>query len=312
MNLLFSFPLQLDLNLDEWEDLGDDMDDIDDTSECGDNPMDAIDELISEEEDNLSNEDEKSVRESAGSESEDEDIGIPLSSLTLNDNNSSHINHYDLLNNVFQLMKKTRIIIKFMKNHTVTNEYINKHMISIHGVNKFGCLVLDMVIRWCSSFLLLDRLIEHKDILNNIFAFPVNLPGLTEDQKKRLKELALNQHEWELLQALKFVLEPFLDSTTVLSGQTYPTMAASFYVFRSLSHFLQTTADDVPLIVALKESLRFWFNIQCKSKLPDGQMEIMMVIWFFSIRLIVILGSRCCNLKKKFSDPEKNSKQSGF
>ena len=312
MNLLFSFPLQLDFNLDEWEDLVGDMDLADDMDDCDDDSMDILDELISEEEDNSSNEDDKSIRESVRSESEDEDVDIQLSSLTLNDNNSSNMDHYEVLSNVFRLMKKARIIIKFMKNHSVTNEYINKHIISTYGVNNAGGLVLDMIIRWCSSFLLLERLIKYQDILNNVFSFPVNLPGLNEEQKKRLKELALNEREWELLEALKFVLEPFLDSTTVLSGQTYPTMAASFYIFRLLSHFLQTTADNPPLIAALKESLRYWFNIQCKSKLPEGQMEIMMVIYFFLIYLIFILGNRCCNLKKKIPEAEKISKNSFF
>ena len=134
-----------------------------------------------------------------------------------------------------------------------------------------------MLIRWNSSFILLDRLINHKDILNNMGVFSNNLHGLTDQQKKRLKELSLNQYEWELVELLRNILEPFLDTTVVLSGQTYPTMALCFYTYRLLTHFLESTLKDDPHVIALKESLRYWFNIQFKSKLPQGQMEIMIV-----------------------------------
>jgi len=40
LNLLFSFPLQLDFNLDEWEDLVGDMDLADDMDDCDDDSMD--------------------------------------------------------------------------------------------------------------------------------------------------------------------------------------------------------------------------------------------------------------------------------
>ncbi|CAF2941654.1 unnamed protein product [Rotaria sp. Silwood2] len=112
-----------------------------------------------------------------------------------------------------------------------------------------------MLIRWNSTFLLLDRLINHKDVVNSMFNFPNNIPGLTEKQRKRLKELALNQHEWELLDILKDILNPFLHATEALSGQTYPTMAVSFYIHRLLSYYLESTADDEPITIALKQIL---------------------------------------------------------
>ncbi|CAF1494908.1 unnamed protein product [Rotaria socialis] len=85
-----------------------------------------------------------------------------------------------------------------------------------------------MLIRWNSSFLLIDRLILHKDVLNSMCSFLNNITGLTEKQTKKLMGLMLNQQEWNLLNCLKNVLEPFLEATTALSGQKYPTMALSF------------------------------------------------------------------------------------
>ena len=81
-------------------------------------------------------------------------------------------------------MKKSRLVIKFIRNHNVANEYINKLKLSNNNNNTIGCFVLDMIIRWNSSCLLLDRLIDHKDIMNSMFSFPNNIFGLTEKEKK--------------------------------------------------------------------------------------------------------------------------------
>ncbi len=97
---------------------------------------------------------------------------------------------------------------------------------------------------------------------------------LNGTQKARLKELTLNQHEWQLIESLRDTLKPFYDTTTALSGQTYPTMAPCFYIHRLLSHCLSPKTSDHPLVGGLKESLRYWFNIYCKAKLPQDSSKL--------------------------------------
>ena len=140
-----------------------------------------------------------------------------------------------------------------------------------------------MLIRWNSSYLLLYRLIEHRNIVQTIFSSPNNFNGLTEEQKKKLHQLTLKPDEWDMLINLRTVLEPFLESTSTLSGRKYPTLASCFIIWRLLQHFLYSTSNDKPVITALKESLRFRFNIYCKSKLPPGQLETMNVRFFYVI-----------------------------
>ncbi|CAF4774925.1 unnamed protein product [Rotaria sp. Silwood2] len=99
-----------------------------------------------------------------------------------------------------------------------------------------------------------------------------------------------------MLANLQQVLEPFSVSTTILSGQHYPTITSSFYIWRLLLRFLNTTSDDEPTIVALKESLRFQFNLYCNSKLPPGQLEIMQVSIFalpLSGRFLILIANSC-------------------
>ncbi|CAM4976506.1 unnamed protein product, partial [Rotaria socialis] len=246
------FPLDLELDSNEWEDLDQELDSLDDIAECDQCSIEAASDLVSEEEEEEEEaEGDLAYNDDDDDDDDDDDIELEFASLQLSNNNSSSIDHFELLKNAFELMKKSRLIIKFMRNHTITNEYIQKYMIS-----------------------------RNDDVLNSMFAFPNNITGLTEQQIKKLKGLILNQHEWNLLNCLKNVLKPFLEATTALSGQKYPTMALSFYVFRLLSHFLEVTSGDDSITIALKQSLLYWFNVQCKAKLPSGQLEIMMVAAF--------------------------------
>ncbi|CAF2941670.1 unnamed protein product [Rotaria sp. Silwood2] len=97
---------QSNFDTDEWEDLDDD--EFDDTSECAEDTDDAVSDLISEEEDNSSNsEDDTDVNEKNNNESDsDSDVDLVFSSLTLNDNNSSSIDYFKLLSDIFELIKK--------------------------------------------------------------------------------------------------------------------------------------------------------------------------------------------------------------
>ena len=250
-----------------------------DVSQFNDDSIDIATDLVNDEEHVASSDEDAAVivsNDNSESESGD-DVAVQLSSIDLNDKISLSIDMFKLLKNVFALMKKCRLMVKFMRNHTITNEYINQYMLSNNNGKRTDDLVLDMFIRWNSSFLLLDRLIIYKNIINSMFSFPNNLVGLTEKQKQQLGELSLQQPEWELIQSLRNIMEPFLDASVVLQGQHYPTMALSFYVFHLLCCFLESTSNDELITSSLKESLRFWFKVHCKEKLPSGQIEIMIV-----------------------------------
>lgn len=209
----------------------------------------------------------------------DED-DIDFTSLSIVDHGASPVDHYELLTSVFELLKKARSAVKFIRNHNATNESLLKQLKSKNNGRRVGSLVLDMAIRWNSSYLMLNRLLTHKDVVKHLFAFPNNFDGLTEKQRKAMYNLTLQPNEWELLSHLRQVLEPFQAATTVLSGQKYPTMASSFLVWRLLSQFLQSNASDHSMVLALKECLRFRFEYYCGRNLPSKQIELMKVIRF--------------------------------
>jgi hypothetical protein len=254
-------------------------------------------ELMSEEENNRSISDEEVDEEPLVDDRSDSesDIEADFSSLIIAEESLSALNLFQLLGQMSELMKKVRIFIKFIRNHNATNEFVIKQMQSKssgteRSGRRIGGLVLDMVVRWNSSYLLFERLIAHMDILNGMCAVPESVPGLTTDQKRRLRELAITHREWQLLDTLKSILEPFVLATSVLSGQTYPTMATSFYVHRLISLYLQPSLIDDPIKQALKKSLRFWFHLYFEQKLPPGQMDTMMVSYLFSLTSCSVSG----------------------
>ncbi|CAF4874928.1 unnamed protein product, partial [Rotaria magnacalcarata] len=81
--------------------------------------IEAASDLISEEEEGdlaYDDDDDKETDEEVNIESDaEDDIALELTSLQLNNNNSSSIDHFELLKNVFALMKKSRLIIKFIR-----------------------------------------------------------------------------------------------------------------------------------------------------------------------------------------------------
>ena len=171
------------------------------------------------------------------------------------DANGSQIDHFKLLSRIPKIMKKVREAIQLMRNNNIINEYFIGCIKSSVNGRKRGGLVLDMAIRWNSTFVLLDRLGQHKDIVRNIFSLPNSLDGLTDKQKDKLHQLTLSREEWKILSGLRKVLEPFYVSVTVLSARHYPTLAPFFYVSKLILHFLKFTDEDVPLVVDFKQSL---------------------------------------------------------
>ena len=117
------------------------------------------------------------------------------------DSNGSQVDLFKLLTRVNTLMKKVREGITLMRNNNLINEYMIGLMKTHDGGRKCRGLLSDMPIRWNSSFMSLDRLILHKDLVRNVFSLPNALDGLSAKQKTKLHELALSQDEWELLGA---------------------------------------------------------------------------------------------------------------
>lgn len=273
----FSYPVDEDVDSNDWEDL--DEDGCNDEDVFDPRETDHAEALVSDESEQETDSDAtsgsyKSV-DPADFDSED-DSGTKLPIFHHNDHGNSTFDTFDLLMRVNRTIRKTRQVVKLMRNNNIINEYLISLMSNNIGHKKNG-LLLDMIIRWNSTFILVDRLIMHKDSVRNIFSLPNVLDGLNDKQKQALHRLTLSQDEWDILSAIRKVLEPFYVSTVVLSGRHYPTLSTAFYICRLLEKFLKSSNNDSSLMAALKHNLLRWFSFYNVTNLPVGQTKLMKV-----------------------------------
>ncbi|CAF3013655.1 unnamed protein product [Rotaria sp. Silwood2] len=126
-----------------------------------------------------------------------------------------------LLERVFNLLSRCRQLIQDMRNIGVVQTYISMEIGNGRG------FTVDMVIRWNTTFQMLDRPLEHQTIIDNVVRRKFN--GLTLVQTNRLKLAALTPNDWDVLRTLHHVLTGFDSATTIVSASHYPTLSDSFW-----------------------------------------------------------------------------------
>ncbi|CAF4445859.1 unnamed protein product, partial [Didymodactylos carnosus] len=131
--------------------------------------------------------------------------------------------------------------------------------------------VRDFHVRWNSTYLMLTRLLAVQQIINDITYTPQPRTGLTAKHIKKLKSLANNHLDWELLQSLATALTPFYLATRCLSGRQYPTLTLSYWVTQNLHLFLSTEIPDAPLENAFLHLLLNKFRFYFESKVTFEQ-----------------------------------------
>jgi len=95
-------------------------------------------------------------------------------------------------------------------------------------------LIQSVDTRWTSEYQMLQRLVEQKEVI----------PTTLEQVGKSL--LNLSADNWNILSQLAQVQQPFYEAITFLEGAKYPTLAALYPVWYSL-----TTAAKTPVTITL-------------------------------------------------------------
>ena len=182
---------------------------------------------------------------------------------------------FNILLNNLQVLQQTRNLILFIRNHQVTRDYLKQQKI----INQLGGgLVLDMKIRWYSTQIMLERFLNHKDIVQMIASSPDRFKtSLNKKQQTKLKKLALTHNHWDLLDVISSLLEPFRHATVLLSGQTYPTLGLAYYIIKGLEYFLAIDDDELELTCAIKKSLRVQFKYHFDTNISNEQKQLTLV-----------------------------------
>lgn len=181
---------------------------------------------------------------------------------------------YQLLLYINELLKRIREMVKFIRKSSLIDTYVREKMASVDGRKGLVC---DLRIRWNSTWLMLDRFLVHRDVINSIISSPDRISGLEKKQKSKLRSFVMSHDDWEMVACIHHILHPFLIATKILSGHKYPTLGAAFYVARKLEMFLSENENDSPVVSVIKQSLRFHFKLYFQVKAPYRQKECLLV-----------------------------------
>lgn len=150
------------------------------------------------------------------------------------------INEFNDPESILQILCRCRKIINVINKSSILYDFFDK----LSQVNSNGGLILDMKVRWGSTFKMIRRLLDLRPMIIQTIHESSSLPGLTKAQAQALADNQLNDDEWSILQSLSGILEVFHNATEMLSGQKYPSLAIAYSVLDGLDFFLHSLSDD--------------------------------------------------------------------
>jgi hypothetical protein len=123
------------------------------------------------------------------------------------------------------LMKKCGSLVKLINTSSILKAYVNKLK---RDFNIQCSLQLDCKSRWNSTHRLIETFIKYKKIINKLNSEKHDI-GLNYKQTKKLSSIELDKSDWNVIESIECVLEPFAQATTMISASQYPTVGTSFF-----------------------------------------------------------------------------------
>jgi hypothetical protein len=185
---------------------------------------------------------------------------------------------------IFNLLQRTRKLITTVHRSSNLDKYVRDQInLKQHESNKrakednaepviYNELVKDFRIRWSSTFKMLARFNVLSSILNDVTFSSRTIDGVESRLVLKLSKLTFSHDDSDWLSALEFVLKRFEESTRLLSGRSYRTLALDRMVINGLKYFLSHHKSDEPMINHLKTLLLEKFEEYCeKSLCPEAE-----------------------------------------
>lgn len=139
------------------------------------------------------------------------------------------------------LMTKCRKMINVIRKSSILNDTLLKLAKDSVAVE----LITDMKVRWNSTYHMVQRLLLYQHALASFYDNLETLNDVTAKQRRKLIDLKLTSVDWNVLLAMRRVLERFNDATEILSGKSYPTLSLAYPVIYSLYGYLNGRTGDV-------------------------------------------------------------------
>lgn len=130
---------------------------------------------------------------------------------------------------VQKLTKRVRSCVNYIRNNRAINDYVRDRAGSNLPPIRAG-LVIDFEVRWNSTYIMIDRFIIHRGILNEITTEPLKIPGINVFQQMSLRSSAFqfSGTDWSQLVDIHSLLKPFFVATNTISARNYPSLATAY------------------------------------------------------------------------------------
>jgi hypothetical protein len=183
----------------------------------------------------------------------------------------------DTLLIVFQVVIRIRAFIRFIRRSSLLRELFKKE--SREKKLPGDGLILDVRVRWNSSYYMLHRFIKYEDIISRITMNPRVFTSITENSLVcHLKGFMLSHEEWGYVIATRDVLSTFEEACRLICGRRYQTLSVGYIVLVGLDYHLSKT-DGVQnkIQIILNKSLRNAYDYHVSDKIDYEQKYAMLV-----------------------------------
>ncbi|GBB89806.1 hypothetical protein RclHR1_16600002 [Rhizophagus clarus] len=128
----------------------------------------------------------------------------------------------------------------------VYNLLKNNSEFDVSQTSDYLNVIADVTTRWNSSFLAWQRLLKLKDYINLLIStLSTKLDPDSKKDCKRLKQIMLQEQEWDTIKDLVSILKPFAEATNYLGGNKYCTYTIMVpTLIKIINRLKPSTADD--------------------------------------------------------------------
>ena len=148
--------------------------------------------------------------------------------------NDLYVDHQIIIY-IREMVEEIRKLSSFIKNSSKTIEIIQKLQLNMN--NKVLRVKNDVPTRWNSTLLMINRMIELHDPINEFLSFYKSASGRKEFKANKTKLPEITDEKWAILKGLSYLLTCFDKATTVLSGQKYSTFVSAIPVLRKIETY---------------------------------------------------------------------------
>ena len=136
-------------------------------------------------------------------------------------------------------------------------------------------LIQDVVTRWNSTFLMMERIEEQVNAINAVFK--------SSNLRNKYNDLIIQQEEHTNLIEICNILRYYYDATLILSGSKYVTLSVVYSTFHSLLGSMEEETNDSNLSKTMKDVLKESTNKYWR-KYMENNTDILITAAFLDIR----------------------------